>query len=78
MRSTYSAAVLAVLLSACSSSVPPDTAESLAADPARLRDVLAQCREGGPDIDERRCALAERVWRHRFMSERGARYTPGG
>ncbi len=77
MRWTLGAAVLAVTLAACSAPAPPDTEASLAADPARLRELLALCRDDRAErFDEATCATAERAWRRRFMGDRGARYTP--
>ena len=60
--------MLAAALNACASP-PPDTVESLAADPARLHELLRVCREGWSDVGEETCVMANAAWRKRFMGD---------
>lgn len=71
MTAFWNAIVLAACVAACSPTLPPDTVESLAADPERLREVLARCRDGFTDMEEGSlCETAERAWRKRFLERR--------
>lgn len=71
MSAFWSAVVMAACVAACPPSPSPDTVESLAADPERLREVLARCRDGFTDMEEGGlCETAERAWRKRFLDRR--------
>ena len=69
-----------LLLSACGQSSPPpatvDSAESLAADPARLKEVQRQCKEDRATVGEATCVAASEAYRKRFMGDGKAKYTP--
>ncbi|MDB5971178.1 MAG: hypothetical protein JWQ90_3628 [Hydrocarboniphaga sp.] len=69
-----------LLLSACGkSSAPPaatDSVESLAADPARLKEVQRRCKENRAQVGEATCIAASEATRKRFMGDAKAKYTP--
>lgn len=76
MRTFLKVVVMTATLAACADSTPPDTVESLAADPTRLHALLRQCREAWHELGEAKCAMAHEAWRRRFVREGRARYTP--
>jgi hypothetical protein len=53
-----------------------DTIDSLAADPARLRAVLQQCREDWARTGDALCNAASQAFRRRFMGPGQTPYTP--
>lgn len=53
-----------------------DTAESLAADPERLREVQILCSQDWAGTGEELCTAASQARRKRFMGSGGPRYTP--
>lgn len=62
---------LAPLLIGCQPSMPAGTAESLAADPERLKDVQRQCWLDHASVGKEVCNAASEAYRRRFM--RGGR-----
>lgn len=70
-----------LLLSACGPSSGPsaakDTAESLAADPVRLKEVRRLCKQNREEVGEATCMAASEATRKRFMGDGKAKYTPG-
>jgi hypothetical protein len=53
-----------------------DTAESLAADPERLREVQRLCSQDWAGTGDAICTAASQARRKRFMGSGGPRYTP--
>ncbi|WP_206077683.1 hypothetical protein [Aquamicrobium sp. LC103] len=53
-----------------------DTAESLAADPERLREVQRLCSQDWVGTGDALCTAASQARRKRFMGSGGPRYTP--
>ena len=53
-----------------------DTAESLAADPERLREVQRLCSQDWAGTGDALCTAASQARRKRFMGSGGPRYTP--
>jgi len=53
-----------------------DTADSLAADPERLRKVQRLCSQDWAGTGEELCTAASRARRQRFMGPGATRYTP--
>ncbi len=53
-----------------------DLVAELARDPARLDEVLRQCREAPGRVDAALCIAAAKVERQRFMGDGEAKYTP--
>lgn len=53
-----------------------DTAESLAADPDRLREVQRLCSQDWAGTGDALCTAASQARRKRFMGSGGPRYTP--
>lgn len=74
MRSGLLMSILA--LSGCENTAPTDTAESLAAHPARLRDVMRQCREDHAKVGDVVCDAASEAFRRRLMGDGKGQYTP--
>ena len=66
---------LVLLVSACGKSAPADTPESLAADPARLKDLRAQCKADHAKVGDAECNVVAEATRRRFMGS-GTPYTP--
>lgn len=53
-----------------------DTAESLAADPERLREVQRLCSQDWAGTGDALCTAASQARRKRFMGSGGPRYAP--
>lgn len=53
-----------------------DTAESLAVDPERLREVQSLCSQDWAGTGDALCTAASQARRKRFMGSGGPRYTP--
>lgn len=70
------AAVAAMLLVACSKPAPIETAESLIANPERLKELRAQCKADHAKVGDDQCnAVAEATRRH-FFGSGGPKHTP--
>lgn len=54
----------------------PDTAESLATHPDRLKEIMRQCREYYAKAGDPVCDAASEAFRRRFMADGKAQYTP--
>lgn len=68
--------LLILILAACQPSMPADTAESLAANPERLKEVQRQCKLDRAKLGDAVCNAASEAFRRRFMGDRKAQYTP--
>lgn len=66
--------VIAVALTSCGKSTPPDTVESLVAHPHRLREVERQCSNGSTRVSRAECNVASEA-RHRLFLGNGPQYT---
>ncbi len=76
MKSFLIAIVSIVLVSACSKSTPPETVDSLAANPEHLKEVMLWCKEDRAKVGEATCVAASEAWRRRFMGDGQPKYTP--
>jgi len=76
MRQLLLVIACALALAACGKSSPADSAESLAANPDRLKEVMRQCKADRAKIGEATCSAASLAWRKRFMGDGKPRYSP--
>lgn len=70
---------LIVTLTACSQSEPTasiDTVDSLAADPARLKELREQCKADRAKLGDALCNAVAEATRRRFMGDGKVPYTP--
>ena len=65
----------ALLLSACEKPMPFESAEALAANPARLKELGRQCKEDWYKLGDAQCNAVTEAERQRFMGK-GTPYTP--
>jgi len=65
-----------VLLASCEQSAVPDTVDSLASHPNRLKEVMRQCRENHPKMGDAECYAASEAFRRNFAGDGKAQYTP--
>ena len=63
-----SASLLALLLTACGQQQAEDLADALAADPARLKALRAQCAADRQAVGEDACRAAAEAFRRRFFA----------
>lgn len=68
-------AAIALLVSACGRSTPIETAESLVANPERLKELRAQCKADHAQVGDAQCNAVAEATRRRFMGG-GTPYTP--
>lgn len=64
----YVPVLLAVLLTACGQQPAENLAEALAADPARLKALRAQCAADRQAMGEDACRAAAEAFRRRFFA----------
>lgn len=67
--------IIVAVLTACSQSAPTDTAESLAANPERLKELRVQCKADRAKLGDALCNAVAEATRKRFMGN-GTPYTP--
>lgn len=67
---------LTAALAACESATPPDTVESLVADPAKLNDVMSRCHADHAKVGDAECNAASEAFRRRFENDGKPPYTP--
>lgn len=72
---TWRVILATVLLAACSKPAPLESAESLAADPERLKELRAQCKADHAKLGDEQCNAVAEATRRRFMG-RGTPYQP--
>lgn len=78
-----------LVLAACDRSAKPDliradvsaethadTAEALAADSERLKELMRQCKEERVRVSDALCQTVSAAWRVRFMGDGKSHYTP--
>lgn len=70
------AIVLTLALAACSKSRPTETVESLAADPARLKQLREQCQTDRAKLGDELCDRVAEATKRRFFGDGNAPYTP--
>ena len=58
---------LALVLAACSKSAPIESAEALADNPERLKELQAECRTDRARVGEAQCMAVADAVRKRFM-----------
>lgn len=63
-----SASLLALLLTACGQQQAEDLADALAANPARLKALRAQCASDRQAVGEDACRAAAEAFRRRFFA----------
>ena len=59
---------LALVLAACSKSAPIESAEALADNPERLKELQAECRTDRARVGEAQCMAVADAVRKRFMT----------
>lgn len=73
---TISVLTLAILLTACSQSVPTETVESLVANPERLKELRQQCKADRAKLGDTLCNAVAEATRKRFYGDGETPYTP--
>lgn len=68
--------VLVVFSVGCKPASPAETVESLAANPARLKELREQCRIERDRVGDELCVRAAEAANRRFLGDGKARYTP--
>jgi hypothetical protein len=68
-------AVCGLVLAACGKAEPPDTAESLMADPERLKALRVECKADHDSVGDAPCNRAAEATRRHFMGS-GTPYSP--
>ena len=76
LQSLILAAVAAVLLAACSKPAPIESAESLVANPERLKELRAQCKVDHAKVGDEQCNAVAEATRRRFFGSGGPKHTP--
>ena len=67
MRSNLFALTLVLALAACGKSAPMESAEALAENPERLKELQAECRVDRARVGEAQCMAVADAVRKRFM-----------
>ena len=67
MRSNLFAFTLVLALAACGKSAPMESAEALAENPERLKELQAECRVDRARVGEAQCMAVADAMRKRFM-----------
>jgi hypothetical protein len=68
--------ILVVGLAACGRPEPVETAESLAANPERLKELRKQCRQDRAKSGDELCNQVAEATRKRFYGDSETPYTP--
>ncbi len=63
----FMAGAFALVLAACSKPAPLESAEALADNPARLKELQAECRVDRARVGEAQCTAVADAVRKRFM-----------
>ncbi|WP_296560711.1 EexN family lipoprotein [Pigmentiphaga sp.] len=66
---------LVLTVAACSKPAPIESIESLVANPARLKELRAQCKADHAKVGDAQCNAVAEATRRRFMGS-GTPYTP--
>jgi hypothetical protein len=75
MNKQFLLGFVALVLAGCGKPVPIESAESLVADPARLKELRAQCKTNHAKVGDAQCYAVAEATRRRFMGG-GTPYTP--
>ena len=75
MNKLFLLGAVALALAACDKPAPIESVESLAADPARLKELRAQCKADHAKVGDAQCNAVAEATRQRFMGG-GTPYTP--
>lgn len=73
---TLTALSLALMMTACGESAPPETVESLVANPERLAELREQCHADRAKLGDELCNAVAEATRRRFMGDGDVPYTP--
>lgn len=76
LTATLVASSAALLLSSCGKPQPPDTLESLMADPARLRLLREQCKTERPKLGDQLCDRVAEATKQRYFGDGKVPYNP--
>lgn len=68
--------MLAVVLTSCGKSAPTETVESLAANPARLKELREQCKTDRAKLGDELCNRVAEATNRRFFGDGKTPYTP--
>lgn len=68
--------MLVVMLAACGKSESVDTVDSLAANPARLKELSEQCKTGRAKLGDELCNRVAEAANRRFFGNGNTPYTP--
>ena len=75
MNKLFLLGVDALVLVGCGKPVPIESVESLVANPARLKELRAQCKTNHAKVGDAQCNAVAEATRQRFMGG-GTPYTP--
>lgn len=68
--------ILVVALTACGKSEPPETVESLAANPERLKELRQQCKADRARLGDELCNRVAEATNRRFFGDSKTPYNP--
>lgn len=68
--------LLASTLTSCGKSAPTETVESLAANPARLKELREQCKTDRAKLGDELCNRVAEATNRRFFGDGKTPYTP--
>lgn len=68
--------LMAAVHAACGKPAPFETADSLAANPERLKEFRAKCKEDRARSGEAQCNAVAEATRRRFFGSGGPKHTP--
>ena len=75
MNKLFLLSAIVLALAACGKPNPIESVESLVADPARLKELRAQCKANHAKVGDAQCNAVAEATRQRFMGG-GTPYTP--
>lgn len=75
MNKLFLLGTVVLALTACGKPAPIESVESLVADPARLKELRAQCKTNHAKVGDAQCNAVAEATRRRFMGG-GTPYTP--
>ena len=69
MTKLFLLGAVALALAACGKPAPIESVESLVADPARLKELRAQCKADHAKVGDAQCNAVAEATRRRFMGD---------
>ena len=75
MNKLFLLGTVVLAFTACGKPVPIESVESLVANPARLKELRAQCKTNHAKVGDAQCNAVAEATRRRFMGS-GTPYTP--